>query len=116
SSCRADPDSARSQPARGQSEDHAATRAVPGDWRHPRGLRGYRALPRPHLPPPGRVRRFETRFFTADASAITYHVPGVVHGDAELVELVWVEIGSKPLADLHAMTKNVLNELEKRLV
>jgi 8-oxo-dGTP pyrophosphatase MutT (NUDIX family) len=67
------------------------------------------------ITPPGRVRRFDTRFFTADASAITHHVQGVIHADAELVELVWVEIGSKPLADLHAMTKNVLNELEKRL-
>jgi 8-oxo-dGTP pyrophosphatase MutT (NUDIX family) len=67
------------------------------------------------ITPPGRVRRFDTRFFTADASAITHHVPGVIHADAELVELVWVEIGSKPLADLHPMTKNVLGELEKRL-
>ena len=67
------------------------------------------------ITPPGRVRRFDTRFFTADASAITHHVEGVIHADAELVELVWVEIGSKPLADLHPMTRNVLNELEKRL-
>ena len=67
------------------------------------------------ITPPGRVRRFDTRFFTADASAITHHVQGVIHADAELVELVWVEIGSKPLADLHPMTKNVLGELEKRL-
>jgi 8-oxo-dGTP pyrophosphatase MutT (NUDIX family) len=67
------------------------------------------------ITPPGRVRRFDTRFFTADASSITHHVQGVIHADAELVELVWVEIGSKPLADLHAMTRNVLNELEKRL-
>jgi hypothetical protein len=61
------------------------------------------------------VRRFDTRFFTADASSITHRVEGVIHAEAELVELVWVEIGSKPLADLHAMTKNVLGELEKRL-
>src|SRR3977135_459667 len=67
------------------------------------------------ITPPGRVRRFDTRFFTADASAITHHVQGVIHADAELVELVWVELGSKPLADLHPMTKSVLNELEKRL-
>src|SRR6516164_9470149 len=67
------------------------------------------------ITPPGRVRRFDTRFFTADASAITHRVEGVVHADAELVELVWVEIGSKPLADLHPMTKNVLGELERRL-
>ena len=67
------------------------------------------------ITPPGRVRRFDTRFFTADASAIAHRVEGVIHPDAELVELVWVEIGSKPLADLHPMTKKVLNELEKRL-
>ncbi|CCE04547.1 putative NUDIX hydrolase [Bradyrhizobium sp. STM 3843] len=67
------------------------------------------------ITPPGRIKRFDTRFFTADASAITHRVEGVVHPDAELVELVWVELGSKPLADLHPMTRNVLNELDKRL-
>lgn len=67
------------------------------------------------ITPPGRVRRFDTRFFTADASAIAHRVAGVVHAEAELVELVWVELGSKPLADLHPMTKNVLAELERRL-
>ncbi len=67
------------------------------------------------ITPPGRVRRFDTRFFTADASAIAHRVDGVIHADAELVELVWVELGSKPLADLHPMTKNVLNELDRRL-
>lgn len=67
------------------------------------------------ITPPGRVRRFDTRFFTADTSIITHRIDGVIHADAELVELTWVEIGSKPLADLHPMTRNVLNELEKRL-
>src|SRR5882757_2159891 len=67
------------------------------------------------ITPPGRIKRFDTRFFTADASAIAHRVEGVIHADAELVELVWVEIGSKPLADAHAMTKNVLAELDRRL-
>jgi 8-oxo-dGTP pyrophosphatase MutT (NUDIX family) len=67
------------------------------------------------ITPPGRVRRFDTRFFTADASAIAHRVEGVVHADAELVELVWVELGSQPLADAHQMTKNVLRELDARL-
>ncbi len=67
------------------------------------------------ITPPGRVRRFDTRFFTADASSIAHRVEGVIHADAELVELVWVEIGSQPLADAHAMTKNVLAELDRRL-
>lgn len=67
------------------------------------------------ITPPGRVKRFDTRFFTADASAIAHQVPGVVHADAELVELVWVEIGSKPLASMHPMTIRVLEQLERRL-
>ncbi len=67
------------------------------------------------ITPPGRVRRYDTRFFTADASAIAHRVDGVVHADAELVELVWVELGSKPLADLHRMTTKVLDELAQRL-
>jgi 8-oxo-dGTP pyrophosphatase MutT (NUDIX family) len=67
------------------------------------------------ITPPGRVRRYDTRFFTADASAIAHRVEGVVHADAELVELVWVQLGSVPLADLHGMTKLVLRELDARL-
>ena len=67
------------------------------------------------ITPPGRVRRFDTRFFTADASTIAHRVEGVIHADAELVELVWVELGSNSLAGLHPMTRNVLNELERRL-
>src|SRR3984893_11339761 len=67
------------------------------------------------ITPPGRVRRFDTRFFTADASTIAHRVEGVIHADAELVELVWVELGSKALAGPHNMTRSVLGELEKRL-
>ncbi len=67
------------------------------------------------ITPPGRVRRFDTRFFTADASTIAHRIEGVVHADAELVELVWVELGSASLEGLHSMTKNVLRELAQRL-
>ena len=101
-------------------KNHGAAPKLDGAWKHftDAGL-----LPDPSglfliaraITPPGRVRRFDTRFFTADASAIAHRVEGVIHADAELVELVWVELGSKPLADLHPMTRNVLNELDKRL-
>ncbi|MBN8961585.1 MAG: NUDIX hydrolase [Rhizobiales bacterium] len=67
------------------------------------------------ITPPGRVRRFDTRFFTADASSIAHRVEGVIHADAELVELVWLEIGSDSLADLHPMTTRVLHQLDRRL-
>jgi 8-oxo-dGTP pyrophosphatase MutT (NUDIX family) len=65
--------------------------------------------------PTGPVRRFDTRFFTADASMVAHKRDGVVHADAELVELVWVEIGATPLENMHAITLRVLGELEKRL-
>ncbi|MEH6950294.1 NUDIX hydrolase [Nitrobacter sp. NHB1] len=67
------------------------------------------------ITPPGYVRRFDTRFFSADASAIAHRIDGVIHADAELVELVWVEMDAKSLADLHPITRSVLGELEKRL-
>ncbi|HEY0328908.1 MAG TPA: NUDIX hydrolase [Rhodopseudomonas sp.] len=67
------------------------------------------------ITPPGRVRRFDTRFFTADASRIAHRIEGVIHPGAELIELVWLEIGAKPLAGLHQMTRNVLGELQRRL-
>ena len=67
------------------------------------------------ITPPGRVRRFDTRFFAADASSIAHRIEGVVHADAELVELVWVELGSSPLDDMHPMTRNALLQLEQRL-
>ncbi|RTL75589.1 MAG: NUDIX hydrolase [Bradyrhizobiaceae bacterium] len=67
------------------------------------------------ITPPGLVRRFDTRFFTADISAIAHIVNGVVHADAELVELKWIELGAAPLADIHSMTQSVLDELNARL-
>jgi hypothetical protein len=80
-------------------------------------------LPDPVRPVPDRARDHPARprpplrhpFFTADASAIAHRVEGVIHAEAELVKLVWVEIGSEPLADAHGMTKSVLAELDRRL-
>ena len=43
------------------------------------------------ITPPRRPRRFDTRFFTADASRRA-QVEGVVGPDSELVELVWMPI------------------------
>ena len=102
---------ARAMAMRQRSKAHGSRSAKPACCPIPSGL----FLIARAITPPGRVRRFDTRFFTADASAIAHRVEGVIHPDAELVELVWVEIGSKPLADLHPMTRNVLNELERRL-
>jgi len=67
------------------------------------------------ITPAGLVRRYDTRFFTADASAIAHRIDGVVHSDAELVELIWIELGASPLADMHHITQRVLGALQARL-
>ena len=44
------------------------------------------------ITPPRRPRRFDTRFLTADASAIAHTIDGIVGPDSELVELTWIPI------------------------
>lgn len=65
--------------------------------------------------PPGRPRRFDTRFFTADASAITHRIEGVVGPDTELVALVWLPIDEAKQLDMPAITKVALDELQARV-
>ena len=67
------------------------------------------------ITPPGRSRRFDTRFFTADASGITARVDGVVGPDTELVELVWTPIEEAKRLDMPAITTVALDELDRRV-
>ncbi len=69
-----------------------------------------RAITPPHYP-----RRFDARFFAVDANAIAYRVPGVVHNDAELVELKWLPIEDVFELELPDITRIVLHEIEARL-
>ena len=67
------------------------------------------------ITPPGRSRRFDTRFFTADATTVTHRVEGIVGPDSELVELVWVPIDEAKRLDMPAITGVALDELERRV-
>jgi 8-oxo-dGTP pyrophosphatase MutT (NUDIX family) len=67
------------------------------------------------ITPPGRVRRFDARFFTVDASAIADRVEGVVGPDSELVELVWLPLTEVKHLDMPAVTGVMLEELETRV-
>ncbi len=66
------------------------------------------------ITPPGRPKRFDTRFFVADAEAIADRVEDVVGPDTELVELVWMTIAETEQLDLTPVTRVALQELEKR--
>ena len=65
--------------------------------------------------PPGFPRRFDARFFCADASAIAHRVADVIRADTELTELTWLPIADAQNLDLPVITGLVLEELEVRL-
>ncbi|MDT3686888.1 MAG: NUDIX hydrolase [Pseudorhodoplanes sp.] len=67
------------------------------------------------ITPSRRPKRFDTRFFAVDASAIAYKVDNVVHADAELVELVWLPIAEALNLDMPTITRVALKELEARV-
>jgi 8-oxo-dGTP pyrophosphatase MutT (NUDIX family) len=67
------------------------------------------------ITPPRRPRRFDTRFFTADASAIAHRIDGIISPDAELVELAWVPIEEAAHLDMPTITGVVLEELLARV-
>jgi 8-oxo-dGTP pyrophosphatase MutT (NUDIX family) len=67
------------------------------------------------ITPPRRPRRFDARFFAADASAIAHKVDGIVSPDSELVELVWLPIAEAKQLDLPTITQVALDELQARV-
>jgi 8-oxo-dGTP pyrophosphatase MutT (NUDIX family) len=66
------------------------------------------------ITPPGRNRRFDTRFFAVDADAVAAQFDGVVGPDTELVELVWLPIDESLKLDMAGITVAVLEELKIR--
>jgi 8-oxo-dGTP pyrophosphatase MutT (NUDIX family) len=67
------------------------------------------------ITPPRRPRRFDTRFFSVDASAVAHTVADIIHPEAELVELVWLPISEARTLDMPTITSVVLQELEARV-
>jgi len=65
------------------------------------------------ITPPNRPRRFDARFFMADASAIT-HALDAVHNE-ELLTPSWLTLPEARALDLPGITRRVLDEVETRL-
>jgi 8-oxo-dGTP pyrophosphatase MutT (NUDIX family) len=65
--------------------------------------------------PPRRPKRFDTRFFTADATGIAHKIEGVVGPDSELVELAWMPIEEAATFDMPTITSVILEELGARV-
>jgi 8-oxo-dGTP pyrophosphatase MutT (NUDIX family) len=67
------------------------------------------------ITPPRRPLRFDSRFFTAEVSAIARREEGFVGPDKELVELVWLPITQARRLDMPGITAIVLEELQDRI-
>ncbi|HYC75527.1 MAG TPA: NUDIX hydrolase [Brevundimonas sp.] len=65
------------------------------------------------ITPPGRTRRFDARFFMADASALLHPEPTA--GSGELDEIAWLPLDETRAVDLPAITRFVLAEVAERL-
>ncbi|GAA4114828.1 NUDIX hydrolase [Aminobacter aganoensis] len=66
------------------------------------------------ITPPGRVRRFDTRFLSAWRSDVAVELPDGGPTN-ELEELVWLPLADAVEADIPAITKSVLGDLRQRL-
>lgn len=67
------------------------------------------------ITPPGRVRRFDTRFLAAWKNDVAVALPGGGPTN-ELEELVWLPLAEARQADIPTITRTILEELERRLV
>ncbi|QYF88159.1 NUDIX hydrolase [Brevundimonas sp. PAMC22021] len=65
------------------------------------------------ITPPGRARRFDARFFVADASSLLHPEP--TQGCGELDEIAWFPLDEAERLDLPAITRFVLGEVRDRL-
>ena len=101
------------------TREHGAPDSVPEGtpWRAFRDEGVLPDLERLHLiaraiTPPGRPRRFDTRFLAVDRRDVAAEQPGVVGPDAELTELAWVKLDEARKLDLPRITRAVLDDLE----
>jgi 8-oxo-dGTP pyrophosphatase MutT (NUDIX family) len=66
------------------------------------------------ITPPGRTRRFDTRFFAAWRESVAMELPeGGPH--KELEELVWLPLAAARQAEIPGITRTILDELEQGL-
>jgi 8-oxo-dGTP pyrophosphatase MutT (NUDIX family) len=66
------------------------------------------------ITPPNRTRRFDARFFMADARAIGLTLDAA--GSDELLEPCWLEFAEARALDLPSITRRMLDEVEARVM
>lgn len=67
------------------------------------------------ITPPGRPRRFDTRFFLAEASAVGGHIPAEDFAETDLEAVEWLSITEARAKPLPFITGLILGDLAERL-
>ena len=67
------------------------------------------------ITPSQHIKRFDTRFFLADAANIAHIEADIVGPNAELTETVWVPLTRAKNLDLPSITARILDEVTERL-
>ncbi|MGL4635953.1 MAG: NUDIX hydrolase [Beijerinckiaceae bacterium] len=67
------------------------------------------------ITPPGRPRRFDTRFFATTRQSVGGEIKRDIGPDAELTELVWISLDDASSLDLPVITQVIVGELRQRL-
>ena len=67
------------------------------------------------ITPPRRPKRFDTRFFVADASAVRHRIEGVVTPESELTELAWLTLAETADLPLPTITRVILADLDEMI-
>lgn len=92
---------------------------APDDWRD-FAAKGHRPNAAPlqfvfrALTPPGRPRRFDARFFLADADELASDLDDFSQASDELSHLQWVDLEQARRFDMPFITEVVLSEVQKR--
>ena len=67
------------------------------------------------ITPPGRPRRFDTRFFLAEHSAIAVTLPLDQHLDTDLEATEWVTLEEARAKELPFITRRIIDDIQTRL-
>ena len=104
----------------GRRHKAAAGISCPPDWKHFAEAGVLPDLSRltfvaRAITPPGRIRRFDTRFFIADRKDVAAEMSDPSGPDAEFVELKWLPLSAaKQDPGMPTISKTVLIEIERR--
>lgn len=120
------PDTLAAAAIRELFEETGQMLSKPGTWPEPPAdWREFAAHGLPHaaslqfvfraLTPPGRPRRFDARFFLADADALASDPDDFSTASGELSHLSWIELSEARSFDMPFITEVVLAEIEARV-